>query len=248
MASDKPERIGNLLSFIRDRGGDDSAFMRMLEVREAEVATAAQRRRARSRSLVLRASGIDVTAEDILAIAEDRLGGVECDEACATFRARHEDTRDCRDYHCDNLVRRWLTRASAPVGGPVPQFLALCGPTGIGKTVAAAWAIAEVGQGIAISSTELMQARKERAAALWGARILVLDDLGTEQDEPGKFASALYDLINKRQRERWMLTLITSNLSRTALVARYDARTVQRIRHRGYIADVLGRDMRRGME
>jgi DNA replication protein DnaC len=246
----EPEQLGKLLSFVREQVGarDGSTFTKMLETREAELAEAASRRRVRNRTAILKESGVEIPEDDVTAIAEDRLGGVQCDERCATFRARNENTADCQRYHSDAMVKRWLARAGSTIGPRVPQFLALCGPTGVGKTVACAWVIAEYGGGHAVAAMDLVDAQRSRASALFGTRVLVVDDLGTEDAEPRRFASALNNVINKRHRDRWKLTLFTSNLSRAALVARYDTRTIERIRRLGYIADVLGKNMREAME
>lgn len=246
----KPEKLGDLLSFVRQQvgPGGDSTFTRMLAIREAELAKEALARRIRLRAHLVKESEIEIPEDDAMAIAEDRLGGVQCDERCATFRARNEDTADCKRYHSDAMVKRWLARAGAAFGPPPPQFLALCGPTGVGKTVACAWVIAEYGGGHAVAAMDLVDAQRSRPKALFESRVLVIDDLGTEDSDPRRFASALNNVINKRHRVRWKLTLFTSNLSRAALAARYDQRTIHRIRRLGYIADVLGKNMREAME
>lgn len=246
------EHIAAVLGFLRGDATMAEAQQairesELLKVNEAEMSAAAKLRRERVRLEAVRSSGIDITAEDIAAIARDSLPGVRCDPvACPAF-VEAKPTRKCRDLHADNLVVRWLARAQRGGSDPAPQFLALCGPPGAGKTVACAWAIAELGGGLAFSADDLLLVRKEKRDKLISSRLVVVDDLGTECQDPARFATALYDLVNRRQRERWMLTLFTSNLSREKLIERYDVRTVSRIRARGYVADVLGMDMREGM-
>lgn len=247
------ESIGSVLEFVRKKGADPS-FLRMLEIREAELQEARRKRAIRSRRQHLEASGIDITERDIQQIAEEKLSGVECDDFCRAFEHRQleergpDRARPCRDYHADSIVKRWLAQVeNIGTFGRIPQFLALCGGTGKGKTVACAWAIAELGTGTAVAAIDLMQARRERDRALRDARLLVIDDLGTEDCEPARFGAALCAVVNQRQRGG-RLTLVTTNLSRHALSARYDERTIHRMRALGYFADVLGRNMRTPLE
>jgi DNA replication protein DnaC len=171
-----------------------------------------QRARARHRR-EFRAAAVErmpVTEEDARRIIEDKLD----------------------DRHALRVVKRWLEAAPCP-------WLVLSGGTGTGKTVAAAYAAAELG-GMYVSAPELRPlftrsawdrgADRDRAEALMTTRLLVIDDLGTEVDEPEKFASELFKVLNARQRLR---TIVTTNLSPERLLdpKRYTDRVVDRLEH-----------------
>lgn len=124
-------------------------------------------------------------------------------------------------------VRRWL---ADPDSRPI---MVLTGFTGTGKTVAAAWALGQVG-GEYVRAVQLAErhtpysgdiARNVRPLDPSAGELLVLDDLGTERrnssgDRDPRFMPALFDVIDQRQGSmrrgtRWIQrrTLITSNLS-----------------------------------
>lgn len=130
-----------------------------------------------------------------------------------------------------------------------PRFLMLIGQRGLGKTVAAAWAIAEAG-GFYLSGPSLAELAE---SSFWrdadmrdnilGARLVVLDDLGTE-DPSTKVQQYVGRLINERQGRR-MMTMLTGNISEADMEARYGDRAAERIWHQGAVFDVAGQTMRR---
>lgn len=147
-------------------------------------------------------------------------------------------------------VRRWTAYQRAPEQsrGPRP-ILALVGEPGLGKTVAAAWLVVHE-RARYIEADEVCRL----ASARWGAeaeawqrvqraRVLVVDEVGTEADA-GIARAAYRELINKRQGER--LTLLLGNVSKADLRARLDPRTVDRMRERAIVIEVKGESMRRG--
>jgi DNA replication protein DnaC len=121
------------------------------------------------------------------------------------------------------LVRTWLI-SSRPM-------LVLTGPPGVGKTVAAAWALSRL-PGRYARAQELCEMRENwRERARWATHlrceILVVDELGLERD-PALAKETLQDVVDKRQRTP-RRTLLLGNLDKAGLVARYDARTLDRL-------------------
>lgn len=99
-------------------------------------------------------------------------------------------------------------------------FLVLVGPTGTGKTVAAAWwAWTRRGRVVKASRLARMSWYDEaRVDALIGAPALVVDELGTECDDAkGVWRSRLDELCDARYDAR-RPTVITSNLPETSSV------------------------------
>jgi len=106
----------------------------------------------------------------------------------------------------------------------------LLGDPGQGKTVAAAWALSRCA-GRYIRANELCELRASR----WRGRdryqkhltteLLVIDELGTEADI-SLAAPTLQDVIDARQRLPRRTLLLGNDLD---LVARYDARTLDRL-------------------
>lgn len=137
---------------------------------------------------------------------------------------------------CRNAAELWISRAQeAPV-------LALVGGPGCGKTVAAAWALAEVGgrwrsasQVAKIFAAKYGSALDEQDLLL-SAGLLVIDDVGGESD-PALMASALYEIIDRRQygSSRYR-TILTANLDLAHLCKRYpNPRLVSRLSDRGIV-------------
>lgn len=150
------------------------------------------------------------------------------------------------------ITKRWVHASLVDKPDPdkrPPRFLMLLGEKGLGKTVAAAWAIAEAG-GFYLSGPGL---RELAESTFWGdrdkrenilaARLVVLDDLGAEDPTP-KVCEYVGRLINERQGAR-MHTLLTGNLSEEDMEERYGDRAAERVFHQGAVFDVKGKSMRR---
>jgi DNA replication protein DnaC len=130
------------------------------------------------------------------------------------------------------------------------SVLVLSGPTGCGKTVAAAvWAM-EAHRGRcsfmrAASFAALSRYKTERRALL-SHDALVLDDLGAEYaDAAGNLQADLGELIDTYYGDMRPL-VITTNLNATEFKARYDDRIVSRLREAGNWFELVGADQRGG--
>lgn len=105
-------------------------------------------------------------------------------------------------------------------------WIVLGGSTGVGKTCAAADAIAAEG-GVFKTADEVVAA----FAAMFGAeaqererilraRVLVIDDVGTELDRD-RMLAALVTLLSKRASAMWTPTILTANMTANAFRERY---------------------------
>lgn len=128
--------------------------------------------------------------------------------------------------HLD-VVQAWVERSNRPI-------LFVAGSTGTGKSVAAAWAIAKLG-GAYLSASDLVRMsrttwrEREQLEDKLGARLLVLDDLGTEPDLAAMHGPLL-DLVDRRQGHPW-LTIVTTNLPKET-VERPDGERIVGLRDR----------------
>lgn len=148
-------------------------------------------------------------------------------------------------------VQRWVGMWTDPVTRAVARpVLILAGPTGVGKTVAAAWCVAEVGARYvrfpelvhdyrAFSRKngidELERTRNEFRRKYGGQVFVILDELGIEKEaDRGDACEALHMFVEIRQ--TWsQRTLILTNKNNAELRDRfasgqYDPRTLDRLR------------------
>jgi hypothetical protein len=149
-------------------------------------------------------------------------------------------------------VRRWLAMATGQVPNTTGKplcFLALLGPKSLGKTVAAIWAVAEVG-GAYVTAGDLRRmtssydARdRELLKDLYRTRLVVLDDVGTEA-LTDTAEEAVFDFINARQVEN-ALTIITGNITTEQFKERYQERVYERVTHQGFFVELNGSSLRR---
>lgn len=127
----------------------------------------------------------------------------------------------------------------------------LHGDVGVGKTLAACWALAARG-GHFVSAMDVARiftsfSEEARRAKLMSAFVLVVDDVGQELD-PAKFGPCLTELINRR-RSGGKRTILTSNLSPRALRERYpDRRLWSRVSQCVHGRGFEGADLRKGGE
>lgn len=177
----------------------------------------------RARLAALRDSGIQLALGDDRAIVEGRI------------------QRSRAIEHVD----RW---ASDPDGRAI---LVLCGNVGTGKTLAAGVLIAGAKTGRVVASRQLSETVIPYAAEIARgiqplnpeARLLVLDDLGTEDPKRDRrWTEAFATFVDARQ--GFGRTLITSNLKRADFRERYDARIISRLNASAKAVELVGESMR----
>lgn len=144
---------------------------------------------------------------------------------------------------------RAVSAALAFVAHPRRKFLFLSGNVGVGKTFAAACAIAEAGSGRFTRATGLVrelhpQGFREHRPELRTAALWVVDDLGTEDSAAAKWRESWFDFVDVRQ--FYGKTIVTTNLSPAELRLRYDERVTDRLRQCATIVLCSGASMRRG--
>lgn len=140
-------------------------------------------------------------------------------------------------------VQRWLHRPDAK------PWLVLVGMTGCGKSVSAAWAIANGPHSHAWRSRraviQTFAGYFGPAAAdqelMYRCKLLVLDDIGTET-EAERMGQALGELLEQR---KGLKTLVTTNLTRKEWELRYpDPRLHSRLRESAVFFTDKSADMR----
>jgi hypothetical protein len=159
------------------------------------------------------------------------------------------------EHHLD-FVANDVLAATVPALRFARQFaeggaraLVLTGGPGVGKTLAATWLGWHHGGGGAhlVEANGLYRAAKDddRLAALEGASLLVIDDLGAERiDDKGWFLSVLDSLVNQVYKGTGRI-VITTNLSRLTLAERYGARVESRLSEIAAWARCGAHDLRR---
>lgn len=130
------------------------------------------------------------------------------------------------------------------------RFLVLSGPRGVGKSVAAGWALRELmsrfeGRSLpsgsvhppdgswALAGTLARVSGYDRADRDWfeelcRTRVLVLDDFGAEHFGP--FGKAMLEELLMRRYGKRLRTIITTNLDLEGVRARLDVRLYDRVR------------------
>lgn len=128
--------------------------------------------------------------------------------------------------------------------------LVLVGGTGVGKTVAAAWALRESGiESSYVKASHLAslhrvafsEMQREWDGLVRRSPLLVIDELGAGERNDDRARAALHDAIDERQGRP---TLIISNVDGRELAEYLDARTIDRLRGRGVMVAVNGPSMR----
>ena len=130
-------------------------------------------------------------------------------------------------------VRSWMHSSLRPGSAAGLPVLGLFGDTDAGKTVAAAYALAHVPGAryheLGDLARHMPDPDRKHPDAVWAAaldtRLLVLDELGME-DDARRARAALHHLVNRRLRKR---TLLIANLDEDTWRERYDPRTLSRL-------------------
>jgi DNA replication protein DnaC len=183
------------------------------------------------------------------------------ERAAAEDRARREALRDWGARHLPKRVaavlstgadesleamavaKRWLV-------SPKP-WLVLLGGTGLGKSVAAAWALrqcAERGATVAWAQADTMAVSaggfggEERAERLRHVDVLVVDDVGTEH--ASEFARSVMRGILQARHEDLLRTIVTSNLAGAEFRESVGVRLARRIRDECVAVELRGEPMK----
>lgn len=227
---------------------EDPGFIAEREREEAKRVASARRSAATQRARMLEAIPMRAGLPQAVAEIPRHLDATACDCRDHEFGG---SPLPCAipdgysDTPCVALVRGWLdARKSSPKAWK--PILVILGGTGIGKTVAGAWAFTRYGGGTYTKSRQLTIAHRsmfgENEAAwrnMCRAGFAFLDDIGRESDEHS--IAATEDFIDERQGRP---TIITSNLTRADLLARYGGRVASRLAESGVIQWVKDRDRR----
>jgi DNA replication protein DnaC len=187
-------------------------------------------------------------------------------EASADLRRAQRQALREMDLPIDalELIEAGVTSTMALEAVVAPaDILVLAGGVGTGKTVAAVswlyawvqdarnWQSGDAGPhlvGRAVFLTAPALQRGPRFDGKWVGTLsrasrLVLDDLGSEYDPQGAFASLVEELVSERYARR-RPTLITTNTDADTFKRRYGARITDRIRERGRFESVGSKSMR----
>jgi DNA replication protein DnaC len=211
---------------------------------------------------VATASDDDLRAMDVRAAREGRRERLARSGIRSVLRA--EDRTRLLDDALETTqaltaAQAWLAAAMRP-RDPDRNTLVLCGHPGTGKTLAAGWCISRVG-GRYVTTEEFLRAYsrwlRDRTRDDDSARdleryesngLVVLDEIGTERDAT-MMRDALHRLVDRRQTRRKQLTIMITNLTRVAFIARlkdgtYDPRTLSRMTRDAVSIGIEGDDMR----
>lgn len=105
-------------------------------------------------------------------------------------------------------------------------WIVLGGSTGVGKTCAAADALATEGgvfktaEEVVVAFAAMFGPEAQERERILKARMLVIDDVGTEVDRD-RMLSALVSLLSKRASAMWTPTIVTANMTANAFRERY---------------------------
>jgi DNA replication protein DnaC len=156
-----------------------------------------------------------------------------------------------KDTQAMQAVKRWMA-----LDRKQKWCLVLGGSKGVGKSVAAAWWLAQVARDMhpspsmfsrwwTINDIQRLSNYAQDLDRLWTVQSLVIDDLGVEfNDAKGNFASLLYGIIEKRGNS-YLRTIITTNLNVSDFRQRYDDRICDRLNKGGMFAGASGNSLRR---
>lgn len=161
----------------------------------------------------------------------------------ADVRAVCDDT--LRDVDALARVKEFMAQTHYSVGKPI---FVLLGGTGVGKTVAAAWALARR-RGTFVEAERVVRLYEgrwkvdaDRFQKLIRCELLVIDELGTEEDL-ARARPAYREIVNRRQ-SRHRPTLFLGNLNVATLRERFEARTWNRLEAIAEIRGAVGPSLR----
>lgn len=169
---------------------------------------------------------------------------------------------ECMPTRPLRIVKRWVAAHRRPkTGHQPPSWLFVCGGVGTGKTVAAGFALSQIGGAYTTMQAMLAEynARQRRTnrdgddpfpRRLERASLVVLDELGTERADQADLArEVMFRLVSRRQSRRRM-TLVLTNDDVRACRARfeggaYDVRAYSRLLPMWSLLDCGGESLRR---
>lgn len=130
--------------------------------------------------------------------------------------------------------------------------LVIAGGTGTGKTLAAAWFVANLGAHMNpkwVSAPDLARVRRDRDAEdpvdeAIKARALVIDDVGTEHASDSGWATGQIARVIESRYADGAPTLITTNLDRADFKGRYGERVNDRLNEQGIYIAIAGSSRR----
>jgi DNA replication protein DnaC len=139
--------------------------------------------------------------------------------------------------------------ADRDAGRMSKPYLVLVGTVGVGKTLAAGYAIASrdhvayvrANDLIAISGSR-MREDKQRLEVIRRAPIAIVDEVGTELDAK-RWRMASFELVDQRQGQR-RATIFAGNVTAKGFAASLDKRTVSRMHGRTSWVEVVADDKR----
>lgn len=176
----------------------------------------------------------------ILAFEEDRAASVaqeRATQAGVPLRAQEAIRAGLHHTIAKAAVESW--QASGGV------MLVLSGGPGVGKTIAASWALWRKA-GMFVRAGSLVDRSPDREAVMRAALsvpLLVVDDLGTEYLDKNRWAVGEIETLLVRRFDEKRPTVITCNLPPEELGARYGGRVADRI-GAGQFSLIPGRSLR----
>lgn len=154
-----------------------------------------------------------------------------------------------------NQAEQAIIMADRWVSADACKLFVLYGGVGVGKSFAAAWTVAALGNALWLPArtADSLDAWKEVQGRAHHVPLLVVDDLGTERQSESQWAvEQLASLLTGRL-DAGLRTVVTTNLDGTAMTNRYGARLRSRLNLRPQVglldcgkADL--RALRRGYE
>lgn len=178
-------------------------------------------------------------------IAEDARR--EADEQCERLKLsgvpgdiRRVLTSEFEPTECTQAVDTWLTSGK--------RLLLLAGTFGTGKSVAAGYAIKRR-PGRWMHASEIAKVagfkHEDRMAELQSARLLVIDDIGSEFNDASGWGRAHLTTLLLTRYEEGLRTVLTSNLDAAGWKKYADPRIVDRLAGDGMVHGAVGKSMRR---
>lgn len=217
-----PTTVGGWVEFLRNKIG--SRTPEEIAAYEARIAEDRDREARESRRRAIKTA---------------RSAGIPCTSAAWVSIEKG----DLIETKALEITRRWLKAPSER------RFLALIGTPGVGKTVAAGWAAAELAhRGVAYvrerQITNWFRRGYEREIErIREAGFVVMDEMGTaparDEDAARMAMLELLDLRIAKGR-----TMLIGNLDRVSIRQKYDARIIDRLRESGAIVECDGQSLR----